>query len=131
VVIVYFQINICTPSGDRAAVVAGVLVVLDFLVAVVETLMVVLDFLAVEVETLMVLVDSCVVILDSCTVVLDSFVLDSSVVALDSSVFEFAGSVMADIKAENVSLVDVSFLSGIFPGAYTETGGAIARVFDG
>jgi hypothetical protein len=107
-------------------VVAGVLVVVDFLAVVVETLMVVV-----------VLVDFCVVVLDSSVVV-----LDSSVVVLDSSVFEFAGSAMADVnadsssiaaivRAENVALVDVSFFSGIFAGAYTDFGGAIARVFVG
>ena len=106
-----FQINFFTPSGDRAAVVAGAVVVVVILVVVVETSMV---------------------------------VVISSVVVLDSSVLAFAGSVMAVVKAgstsiaptvlsdsDNFALVDVSFFSGIFAGAYTETGAAIARVFDG
>ena len=73
------QIKICTPSGDRAAVVAGVLVVVDFFT-------VVLDFLTVVVETLMVVVDSLEVV-------------------LDSSVFAFARPVMAEVTADSASIV--------------------------
>ena len=74
-------------------------------------------------------IDSVVVFLDSPVIVLVSSVVDARPVMADVKAGSL--SIAAIVLAEIVSLVDVSFFSGDFAGAYTETGAAIARVFDG
>jgi hypothetical protein len=87
-------------------------------------------------------VDSVIVVFAMDSSVYFLVLVDSSVAVVEVSSVVDARPVMADVKAgsltiaaivlaEIVSLVDVSFFSRDFSGAYTETGAAIARVFDG